>query len=167
MGLTAYAAFDFANTRIIQSIRQVEEDFRNAENERLEMVRAAAQRRIEEEDRANQAIVQRANQALAEQRKAYFQMVDDTKADNKRLTDDSHATMNKIVEEAEKEVHVLRNLAQEAERAITDSVKRSKEISGTLADTQFRLNESMERAAGTSRRTMPIVPFSLRTRPKS
>ena len=39
-------------------------------------------------------------------------MVDDTKADNKRLTDDSHATMNKIVEEAEKEVHVLRNLAR-------------------------------------------------------
>ena len=142
LGLTAYAAFDFANTRIIQSIRQVEEDFRNAENERLEMVRAAAQRRIEEEDRANQAIVQRANQALAAQRKAYFQMVDDTKGDNKRLTDDSHATMNKIVEEAEKEVHVLRNLAQEAERAVTDSVKRSKEISGTLADTQFRFNET-------------------------
>ena len=125
---TAYAAFDFANTRIIQSIRQVEEDFRKAENERLETARAAAQQRIEDEDRANQAIVQRANQALAEQRKAYFQMVDDTKSDNKRLTDDSHATMNKIVEEAEKEVHVLRNLAQEAERAVTDSVKRSKEI---------------------------------------
>ena len=142
VGLAAYAAFDFANSRILQSIQQVEAEFRKAEDERLAAVHAANQQRIEEEDRANEAIVQRANQALAEQRKAYFQMVDDTKSDNKRLTDDSHATMNKIVEEAEKEVHVLRNLAQEAERAVTDSVKRSKEIAGTLADTQFRFNES-------------------------
>ena len=50
--------------------------------------------------------------------------------------------MNKIVEEAEKEVHTLRNLANEADRAITDSMKRSTEISGTLADTQFRWYES-------------------------
>jgi TP901 family phage tail tape measure protein len=142
VGLAAYAAFDFANSRILQSIQQVEAAFRKAEDERLAAVHAANQQRIEDEDRANEAIVQRANQALAEQRKAYFQMVDDTKSDNKRLTDDSHATMNKIVEEAEKEVHVLRNLAQEAERAVTDSVKRSKEIAGTLADTQFRFNES-------------------------
>ena len=111
------------------------------------------QQRIEEEDRANQVVVQRANQALAEQRKAYFKMVDETKADNKRLTDDSHATMNKIVEEAEKEVHVLRNLANEADRAITDSMKRSTEIAGTLADTQFRLYESQwkERLAAAGR----------------
>ena len=69
-------------------------------------------------------------------------MVDETQADNKRLADDSHGTMNKIVEEAEKEVHTLRNLANEADRAVTNSMKRSTEISGTLADTQFRWYEN-------------------------
>ena len=142
LGLAAYAAFDFTNTRIIQSIRQAEDEFHKAEMERLDTVRAASQQQIEEEGRANQVVVQRAQQALAERRKDYFKMVDETQADNKRLADDSHATMNKIVEEAEKEVHTLRNLANEADRAVTNSMKRSTEISGALADTQFRWYES-------------------------
>ena len=146
VGLTAYAAFNFADTRIIQGIRQVEEEFNRVEKTRLAAVAATNQQRIEEEDRANQAVVQRANQAVAEQRKAYFAVVDETKSDNQRLTQDSHATMNKIVEEAEKEVHFLRNLATEADRAITDSMKHSKEIAGTLADTRFRFAESHEKS---------------------
>ena len=86
VGLAAYAAFDFTNTRIIQSIRQAEDEFHKAEMDRLDMVRAASQRQIEEEDRANQVVVQRAEQALAERRKDYFEMVDETQADNKRLS---------------------------------------------------------------------------------
>ena len=136
--LVAYGAYDFANTRIIQSIQQAEQDFRNAENERLEMIRQTNQRQIEEEDHTNQEVVRRANQALAEQRKNYFKMVDDTAGDNKRLAEDSHATMEKIASEAEKEVHVLTNVANEANRAVADSFKRSSEIAGHLADTQFR-----------------------------
>ena len=166
LGLAAYAAFDFADTRIIQSIRQAEDEFHKAEMDRLDTVRAAANSTIEEEDRTNQIVVQRAEQALAERRKDYFKMVDETQADNKRLADDSHGTMNKIVEEAEKEVHTLRNLAKEADRAVTNSMKRSTEISGTLADTQFRWYESHGKAAGNSRRTMPVVPLSWLARPK-
>jgi hypothetical protein len=142
VGLTAYAAFDFTNSRIIQSIRQAEDEFHRAEMDRLDMVRAASQRRIDEEDRANQEIVHKAEQTLAERRKDYFDMVDATQTDNKRLIADSHATMLKITEEADKEVHILRNLASEADRAISDSMKRSTAIAGSLADTQFRWYES-------------------------
>ena len=110
--------------------------------DRLDTVRATSQRQIEEENRTNQDRCAGAKQALADRRKDYFKMVDETEADNKRLADDSHGTMNKIVEEAEKEVQILRNLANEADRAVTNSMKRSTEISGTLVDTQFRWYES-------------------------
>ena len=140
--LVAYGAYDFANTRIIQSIQQAEQDFRNAENERLDMIRQTNERQIEDEDRTNQEVVRRANQALAERRKDYFKMVDDAAADNKRLAEDSHATMEKIVNEAEKEVHVLNNVANEANRAVSDSFKRGAEIAGQLADTRFRYDEA-------------------------
>jgi len=166
VGLAAYAAFDFTNTRIIQSIRQAEEEFHKSQMDRLDTVRATSERQIEEENRTNQIVVQRAEQALAERRKDYFKMVDETQADNKRLVDDSHGTMNKIVEEAEKEVQTLRNLANEADRAVTNSMKRSTEISGTLADTQFRWYESQWKAAGNSRRIMPVAPLSWLARPK-
>ena len=161
MALVAYGAYDFANTRIIQSIQQAEQAFRNAENERLEMIRQTNQRQIDEEDRTNQEVVRRANQALADRRKDYFKMVDETAADNKRLAQDSHATMDKIVSEAEKEVHVLNNVANEANRAVADSFKRSSEIAGHLADTQFRFrgqdDSAWQREEDTARRALSLA----------
>ena len=98
---------------------------------------------------------------MAEQRKDYFEMVDDTQTDNKRLIDDSHATMLKIMEEAEKEVHILRNLASEADRAIADSMKRSTEIAGSLADTQFRWYESQWKSGWEQQKDYAGRAFSL------
>ena len=147
LALVAFAAFDFADTRIIQGIKQVEEEFQRVETEKLEIVRAANQKRAEEEDRANQEIIQRSNQALAIQRKDYFDMVDDARDDNKRLVEDTHATMDKIVSGSEHQVHVLRDLAREADRTITDANKHSKEIAGTLADTRFSFDETQWKSA--------------------
>jgi TP901 family phage tail tape measure protein len=161
VAMLAYGAFDFANTRIIQGIRQAEEEFRKAESDRLSAIQQVNQRRIEEEDRANQAVVQRAEQALTERRRDYFKMVDETQVDNKRLTDDSHATMLKIVDEAEKEVHVLRNLANEADRAISDSMKRGTEIAGTLADTRFRWYESQWKSTWEQQKDFAGQAFTL------
>jgi hypothetical protein len=161
VGLTAYAAFDFTNTRIIQSIRQAEDEFHKAQMDRLDMERTAAQRRIDEEDRANQEIVHRAEQSLAERRKDYFDMVDATQTDNKRLIDDSHGTMLKITEEAEKEVHLLRNLASEADKTIADSMKRSTAVAGTLADTQFRWYESQWKSGFEQQQDFAGRAFSL------
>ena len=125
------------------------------------MIRQTNQRQIDEEDRTNQEVVRRANQALAERRKDYFKMVDETAADNKRLAEDSHATMDKIVSEAEKEVHVLNNVANEANRAVADSFKRSSEIAGHLADTQFRFrgqdDSAWQREEDTARRALSLA----------
>ena len=58
VGLAAYAAFDFTNTRIIQSIRQAEDEFHKSQMDRLDTVRATSERQIEEENRTNQIVVQ-------------------------------------------------------------------------------------------------------------
>ena len=111
VGLAAYAAFDFANTRIIQSIQQAEDAFRKAEDNGWQRP-AANQRRIDEEDRANEESSTGRIKPWPSGAKPTSRWWTTPKSDNKRLTDDSHATMKKIVEEAEKEVHVLRNLAR-------------------------------------------------------
>ena len=149
VAIVAYAAFDFTNTRIMQSFKRMGEEFQKQQFDKLDIARSANQRIVDEQNRANEAVVRQAELILAERQRAYNQMVDAAKDDNKRLTDDTHATMNKIVEEAEKEVHMLRNLANEADRAITDSAKKSAEIAGTLADTQFRWRERMWKDTGT------------------
>ena len=106
------------------------------------MFAQAAQKQIDAEDTANEAITRRVLQSLAEQRKAYFDMVNETRTADQQLAQNAHATMDKIVEAVEKKVHVLRNLAEEANRAIESSMKRSMDLTGTLADTKFRFEET-------------------------
>ena len=117
VGLMVYAAYDFTNTRIIQSLREAEEEFHKSQMKRVDDVRAAAQKQIDAEDTANEAITRRVLQSLAERRKAYFDMVNETRTADQQLARHRPATMDKIVEAVEKKVHVLRNLAEEANRA--------------------------------------------------
>jgi hypothetical protein len=142
--MAVYAAYDFTNNRVLQILKDVEEAFHKNTQASIDAAAAATTARLEEEDRLNRGIVERVNQAVAEQRKAYFAAVDAAKDADKELIANSHDTMGKIVEGAEKQVHALRDVAKEADRAIDDSLKKSHEMLGGLEDRQFRFKEAHE-----------------------
>ncbi len=125
MAMAAYTALSFLDNRFAQSFKTAEADFLKGQEELIAARDRARQEQLDKDVEANEKTVRNANQVLASIRKDQFAMVDDSKEANQRLVQDTHATMNKIVEASEKQVHALRNVAEEANRAIESSSKKS------------------------------------------
>jgi TP901 family phage tail tape measure protein len=113
--VTAYAAYDFTNTKIDQIFDKLRAEFHKTSEDSIAAAAAAATARLEAEDRVTAGIVQRVAQDIAEQTKGYFAAVDAAKTANAVLVADSHATMEKIAAGAEKQVHILRDEARQGD----------------------------------------------------
>ena len=143
--LAAYAVFDFMNSRMVQSFKEAQEEFRKAEEDNLDRARRTRDANLELQDVKNAEVLRGIRQGIAEQRKAYFSVVDDAKEANKLLVEDSKATMGKLVEGAEKQVHALRNVAAEANRAVQSETKTIRGLSGNLEDYRFKTELEQKR----------------------
>ena len=122
---------------MVQSFKEAQEEFRKARRRIDRGLRAeGCQSRTQDVKYAE--VLRGIRQAIAEERKAYFSVVDDAKEANKLLVEDSKATMGKLVEGAEKQVHALRNVAAEADRAVQSETKTIRGLAGNLEDTKFR-----------------------------
>lgn len=159
--LALYSVYGMMQAKLDQQLDATLRHFEKTEKDKIDAALQAAQARLQVEDYFNQETVRKAEQAVAETRKKYFGIVDNTKDANKSLSDSVHATVLKITEEAEKEVHVLRNLAKEADSAVVNSIKQQAELRGRLADEQFqdqnRLLSQQEQVEALQRRAWQLA----------
>ena len=159
--LAVYTVYGIMQSKLEQQLDATLRHFEKTEKDKIDVAFQAAQHRLQLEDYFNQETVRKAEQTVAETRKKYFAVVDDTKDANKSLSDSVHTIALKITEAAEKEVHILRNLAKEADTAVVNSVKQQAELQGRLADEQFqnqnRLLSQQEQGEALQRRAWQLA----------
>ena len=78
--------------------------------------------------------------------KGYNKSIDEAKESNQEFVSSTKATMEQLVSAKEKGVHLLKELATESEKEIQNSLKRTSQLRGELADTQFNFAQRHESA---------------------
>lgn len=88
--------------------------------------------------------IQQINKFIAEQRKAFNAQVEIARTANAKIRDDTHSTLDRIIEAHDRFANDLKRAAQDADDQVVESAKRSNDARTRLLDERFnRENEKL------------------------
>ena len=163
MGVSAIIATSiYRSASEIASIRDAAEARRRAAEEQIQVIQRVNQEARKEADDTRREQDRVWEQGAAAIRRKYFKAIDDLKAKNKELVNDTRETLASMVKAQERVVAAYRTAAKAAADAVQASRERQADAEAAYSDTMFKYSNKNERVYQKAENYMRRAAFMAR-----